>query len=466
MSKKVGFALLAAGKGTRLKIDTPKALCPALGITLIDHVLNAINQFVSEHSISAEISIIVGHKKEEIIKHLSQRNSGLNFVWQKEQKGTGDALRAYFSERPQNANLEYTFIVCADTPLITAQSFSSLWEHVGSAHHRAAAATFEASTPYGYGRIVRGDKGFEIVEEKDATLEQKKITEVNSGFYLAETSYLTSKLSQIDNNNKSGEFYLTDIFKVNENVLPVKFPSAEEFIGVNTLEQLDEATQVLRKRKLTSLMLSGVTCFDSRSIWVDQQAHVESGAVLYPGVAIYGNSSIGKGVVIENGSLIRNSTIESGSHILPYCHIEEAIVHSEAQIGPFARLRPGSDIGENSKIGNFVEVKKSKLHAGVKVSHLSYVGDAEIGEESNIGCGFITCNYDGRDKHKTKIGRHVFIGSDVQVVAPIQIGDTSFVAAGSTVTKDVPAGGFAIARSQQVTKDGMASKFLKTKKPS
>lgn len=463
--KTVGFALLAAGKGTRLKIDIPKALCPALGLTLIDHVILAIKSFTHQAQIPNELSVIVGHKKEEIIDYLNTQKYGAHYLVQKEQKGTGDALRSYFSERPENKLTDYTFVVCADTPLIQSETFLKIWKKLESEPHlNAIAATFKISDPKGYGRILRAASGFRIVEEKDATEAERLIDEVNSGFYLVKTSYLLEQLEGLDNKNKSGEFYLTDIFKTNSAVQALEFKNPQEFLGVNTLEQLDEVTNILRKRKNSTLMNSGVVMYNAESIWVDQEVSIAPGVHLHPFCALYGKSSVEQGTVIENGSIIKNSLIKAQAQIHSHSIVEDSVIGPKAQIGPFARIRPASEVGEEAKVGNFVELKKSKLHKGVKVSHLSYVGDAEIGEESNIGCGFITCNYDGRDKHKTLIGKGVFVGSDVQVVAPIKIGDKSFIAAGSTITKDVPSEGFAIARGSQTTKEGMAHRFLKTKK--
>jgi len=463
--KTVGFAVLAAGKGTRLKVDIPKALCPALGLTLLDHVLISIENFTQSAKVKSETSVIVGHKKEEIVAHLHEHKYKVHSLVQKEQKGTGDALKSYFDERSENAKTDYTFVVCADTPLIQPETFLSLWNVFEKNQNlKAVAATFKLENPKGYGRIIRSKSGFNIVEEKDANDQERQVREVNSGFYLVQTSFLIEKLKNLNNNNKSGEFYLTDIFKSDSPVEALEFSNPQEFLGVNTLEQLNEVTEVLRARKNSQLMNSGVLMFNANSIWVDQQVQIEAGVQLYPNSSIYGRSVIQSGAVLENGVVIKNSTIKSQATILSHSVVEDSVIGEKAQIGPFARIRPASDIGSESKIGNFVEVKKSTLHKGVKVSHLSYVGDAEIGEDSNIGCGFVTCNYDGRDKHKTQIGKGVFIGSDVQVVAPISIGDKSFIAAGSTITKDVPADGFAIARGNQTTKPGMAHRFLKSKK--
>lgn len=463
----VGIAILAAGKGTRLKIDRSKALCPALGKSLVDYVIAESMKFASVAGVKSHYTAVVGHKKEEVQKHINEQYPGqFSFAWQKEQKGTADALRAYFDECPDNWKHPFTFVCCADTPLLEAETFLRMWKEMQSNPSlKACAGTFQAIVPTGYGRILRGKNGFRIVEEKDATEAERKITEVNSGFYLARTDYLKEHLSKIGNNNKSGEFYLTDIFEQTAEVSALGFSDGSVFLGVNTLQQLEEITQVLRKRKLINLMSEGVMMLDASSTYIDWEVTIGAESVIYPGVNLFGKTKVGPGVMIETGAVLKNSTIESGAMVLAYSHLEQVIVRKGAHVGPFARLRPDSDIGEGAKIGNFVEVKKSKLHSGVKVSHLSYVGDAEINENTNIGCGFITCNYDGVNKHKTKIGKNVFVGSDVQVIAPLEIGDNSFVAAGSTITKDVPGGAFAIARSNQSTKEGLAHRFLKSKKP-
>ncbi len=464
----VGVAILAAGKGTRLKIDVAKALCPALGRALVDYVVDEARAFGSAAGTTVALTAVVGHKGEEVRAHVEKTFPGtVSFAWQKEQKGTADALRSYFDECPENWKHEYTFVACADTPLLEASTFHRLWDEFASDPSlQACAGTFETAQPKGYGRILRGGKGFRIVEEKDATPTERAVTEVNSGFYLVRTAFLKQRLGAIGNSNKSGEFYLTDLFAQDVSVKAVKFEDATVFWGVNTLVQLEEAAQVLRRRKLVRMMESGVMLLDAASCHVDWAVEAAPGTVLHPGVHLRGCTRLAAGTIVGPGAVLVDSEVGEGAEILAYSHLEGAVVAAGAHVGPFARLRPGSDVGPGAKIGNFVETKKARLGAGAKVSHLSYVGDADIGEGSNIGCGFITCNYDGVNKHKTVVGKNVFIGSDVQAVAPLQIGDNSFVAAGSTVTKDVPAEGFAIARSQQVTKPGMAHRFLKTKKPS
>jgi bifunctional UDP-N-acetylglucosamine pyrophosphorylase / glucosamine-1-phosphate N-acetyltransferase len=467
MNNSIGIIILAAGKGTRMKIDTPKALVPALGQPLLDYVINASMEFASKCSLDAEIGVVIGHRKElmEAWWETHKHKSYLKLAWQREQNGTADALRSCFKDYPGFWKNEYTVVSCADTPMISSQEFIKLLEELrNNSALIGVAATFETEEPGGYGRIVKSGNGFRIVEENDASKEEKKITEVNSGFYILKTSHVKSVLGSITNKNKSGEFYLTDMFQSDFMVKPVKFTTKTPFLGINTLEQLAQVKEVLLERKFKTLYGEGVTLLSPKTVYLDNEVKIGSGTVIYPGVTLLGNTEIGQQVVLESGTFIKNSKVGNSTVILANSYLEEAIVFENASIGPMARLRPGTEVGEYAKIGNFVEVKKSKLGSGVKISHLSYVGDAEIGENTNIGCGFITCNYDGLKKHKTKIGKNTFIGSSCQMIAPIQIGNEVFIAAGSTITKDVPDGSFGIARSQQTTKEGMAGRFLKTKK--
>jgi len=467
MSDSIGIVILAAGKGTRMKTETPKALMRTAGRPLLHYVLDEAKKFVNQFQLRAEIGVVVGHKKELLeawLKTISISEK-VKTAWQKEQNGTADALKACFLDLPHFWDFDYTLVACADTPLISAFEFQELFSHLKKYPELVGvAATFETLHPKGYGRIVRGSNGFRIVEEKDATEDERKINEVNSGFYILKTSHLKNFLSGISNQNKAGEFYLTDLFQNHFNVKPIKFSSETPFLGINTMEQLAEVTRLLNEKKIKTLMLNGVEFLNPQSVYLDYDVTIEAGSVIYPNVTLTGHTQIGEKVLIESGAFIKNSIIRSHSQILAHSYVEEAVVQEKAVIGPMARLRPGSDIGSESKIGNFVEVKKSKLAKGVKVSHLSYIGDAEIGENTNIGCGFITCNYDGVHKHKTKIGSNSFIGSDCQAIAPIEIGSDAFLAAGSTITKNVPDGGFGIGRSQFVVKEEAAKRFIKTKK--
>ena len=467
MTDSIGVIILAAGKGTRMKVPTPKALMPALGKSLLDYVVEESFHFAKEAKLPCEVGVVVGHLKELLISHLQEKfpTSPLKTAIQKQQNGTADALKACFIDHPHFWDHKYTLVACADTPLIQAQDFTQLFTTLkNNSDLVGVAASFHLENPTGYGRILRGEKGFHIIEEKDAAPEERKITEVNSGFYILKTSHVKKVLEKISNNNKSGEFYLTDMFQDEFAVQSICFNDGTPFLGVNTMEQLAEVSQELRMRHTQKLMVSGVRFLNPQSTYIESSVEIGVGSVIYPNVTLLGKTKIGENVVIESGTFIRDSEIHEEAQILANSYIEESIVRKKAAVGPMARLRSGTDLGEKTKVGNFVETKKAKLAAGAKVSHLSYVGDAEIGENTNIGCGFITCNYDGANKHKTIIGSNTFIGSDCQMIAPIEIGDNAFVAAGSTISKSVPSKAFAIGRSHQVTKEGMAVKFLKTKK--
>jgi bifunctional UDP-N-acetylglucosamine pyrophosphorylase/glucosamine-1-phosphate N-acetyltransferase len=461
MAESIGIVVLAAGKGTRLKQKTPKPLLKILGKTLVQYVLDASEKFIKNKSLEAQISVVVGHKSDEVIASFGETN--YHFPLQKEQNGTAGALISYFDNVAGAWEQDYTMVLCADTPLITNVELEKLFNELGS-NTQAVGATFKVDNPHGLGRIIRDDIGFKIVEEKDCTDLQREITEVNSAQYIIRTSYLKKYLKAVDNRNASGEFYLTDVFKTSENVKAFYFEDANTFLGINTLNQLESITNLLKQKKNNTLMNNGVNLMSCATTFIDFDVKIGEDTVIYPNVHIWGNTIIGNNVRIQPGCVIENSVIEDGAIIKANSTLENAKVCSNASIGPFTRLRPGAEIGEESKIGNFVEIKKSILSRGVKVSHLSYIGDAQIGEESNIGCGFITCNYDGANKHVTKIGSGAFIGSDCQAIAPVTIGNDSFVAAGSTITNDISDGGFAIARSKQITKKDMASKFIKNKK--
>lgn len=466
MSLTIGAVILAAGEGKRLKLDAPKPLAPCLDKKLVDFPIKELKKFFSQNKIDGKITAVIGHQRDLVRSYIGKNYPEINFAIQEAQLGTADALRSYFNS-PESGVLakkfDYTLVICADTPVVSANELSQMLALLTNEKLDAVAASFIEKNPKGYGRIVNGAKGFHIVEEKDATDEIRKITEVNSGLYILKTSYVLEHLAKIDSNNNSGEFYLTDVFKDGLNVKAQCFLEGNVFLGVNTLAQLEDAEKALRKRKKTELRENGVRFIDSSHCYIDSDVEIGAGTVIYPNTFITGKTKIGKNAVIEMGAQIKDSLVDDDARVLAYTVLEEAHLHNKAVAGPFARLRPGADIGPEAKIGNFVEIKKSVLDRGVKVSHLSYVGDAFIGENSNIGCGFITCNYDGVNKHITKIGKNSFIGSDSQTVAPVEIGDDCFVASSSTITKSMPDGSFAISRGQQTTKIGMAKKFLKKK---
>ena len=465
MSDQMNMVILAAGKGTRLKIDTPKPLLTALGKPLVEHVCHELLSFTKNNNLRASLNFVVGHAKEQVESFLESKFSAEkpSFSWQKEQLGTGHALQVFFENNPNAWNSKYTLVACTDTPLLRAEIYTKLLNHLTDEKLDAVAATFKVQDPKGLGRVERGERGFKIIEEKDATENQRLISEVNSAVYIFKTETIKKKLSSLSSDNKSSEFYLTDIFSIGDNVMPILFEKAEDFLGVNTLIELERAQKILSSRKKTKLALAGVRFYDSATTYVESDVEVLAGAVIHPGVCLYGKTKIGSDCIIENGVILRDSQIGAGTRILANSYIEKAQIDENCSIGPMARIREGSIIKDECRIGNFVETKKVELHKGVKVSHLSYVGDAEIGTQTNIGCGFITCNYDGAKKHKTKIGSHSFIGSDCQMIAPITIGDEVFIGSGSTINKNVPDKAFAIAREKQVIKEDKARLFLKKK---
>lgn len=455
MIDNISIVILAAGKGTRLKLKFPKPLAPLERKTLVDYVVEATNGL-------GDISLVIGHQGQLLKDHFKESN--FKYVNQEEQLGTGHAVKTYFDQTPSASDYKYTMIACADTPLITTEVLEELINEIKDNDLDAIAATFSDKDPAGYGRIVRGDKGFKIVEQKDANAQELLINEVNAGLYVFKTEYLKEHIYNLKSENKANEFYLTDTFAIEANVKAKLYDEKDYFLGVNDLYQLSVADRKLRNRNIRNLMVEGVRFIDPFHSYVYSK-DIKEGTVIYPNVHIDSSSIIGKDVIIEPGCIIKNSVVEDGVTLKAYTYITDSKVSKKAKIGPMAQLRPGSEIGEGSKLGNFVEVKKSKIAKNSSISHLSYVGDAEIGSDVNIGCGFITCNYDGANKHKTIINDGAFIGSDCQMIAPIEVGREAYVGSGSTINKSIPDGAFAIARARQDTKENMAKRFIKKKIP-
>jgi bifunctional UDP-N-acetylglucosamine pyrophosphorylase / glucosamine-1-phosphate N-acetyltransferase len=443
--------VLAAGKGTRMKSESPKVLHRAAGLPLIDHVLRAAGALEPATTV-----VVVGHMAGQVQDALRTR-PGLQFAVQEPQLGTGHAL---LQAEPHLAGQSGTVLLLSgDAPLLRPATLEALEKTHTSRGAAATVLTARVDRPQGYGRIVRHEGHIAaIVEEKDATPAERGIDEINSGIYAFALEPLFAALKSIGAANAQGEYYLPDLVKIYRErglaVETVSLADSREILGVNSRKELADVTAILRTTRNDELMASGVTLVDPGSAWIGPDVTVGADTVIHPNVYLEGRSHIGSGCEIHAGVRIVDSTIDDGVVVNNYCVISESHVRAGARVGPFAHLRPQSDVGEGAHVGNFTELKKTTLGKGSKANHLSYLGDATIGEKVNIGAGTITCNYDGVHKHQTVIEDGAFIGSDSQLVAPVRIGKGAYVAAGSSIVEDVPAGGLGIARGKQVNKDG------------
>jgi len=449
------IVVLAAGQGTRMKSSLPKVLHTVAGLPIIVHVLRAIEPLKT-----SSIAVVVGHKADLVEDALADR-APIQFVHQEPQLGTGHGL---LQAESLLAGATGTLLLLAgDVPLVRPSTLRDLLET-----HRAAAAgltvlTANVARPYGYGRILRRNgQLIGIVEERDATDKQRKIREINSGIYAFELAPLFDSLKQLAAENEQGEYYLPDIVSIYQRLnLPIEtitLEDADEIKGINSQGELAEVNAIVRQGKNEELMAAGVTIDNPASTFVDADVTVGPDTVLHPGVILEGQTRIGAACEIHSGSRIVDSTLEDGVTIQNHCVITGSRIAKGARIGPFAHLRPESDIGAEVKIGNFVEIKKAAIGAGTKASHLAYLGDATIGQKVNVGAGTIICNYDGTKKHQTVIEDGAFIGSDSQLIAPVTVGKDAYVASGSSITDDVPAGALAVARGRQVNKPGWTTK--------
>ena len=449
----VHLLILAAGKGTRMKARLPKVLHRLNGRRLIDCVLDT-----AEALSPTSVTLVVGHQGDEVRSALASR-SGVQFVVQEPQLGTGHAV---LQARPLLEGRAGTAVLLsADVPLLRAETLRRLVLHHRGRAAAATVVTAHLERPYGYGRIVRsGERLIGIVEERDASTEQRKIREINSGIYAFDLAPLFGAIERIGADNSQREYYLPDLVAIYRRsgleVETITVDDPTEIRGVNSQSELAELGSVVRQTRVAELMAAGVTVEDPATTYVGPDVEVGADTLLHPNVYLEGRTRIGAACEIHAGSRIVDSTIGEGTVVFNYCVIEDAVVGPRVRLGPFARLRPGSDVREDAHVGNFVELKKTVLGKGSKANHLAYLGDATIGDGVNVGAGTITCNYDGTTKHPTVIEDGVFIGSDSQLVAPVTIGKGAYVAAGSSITEDVPAGSLAIARGRQVVKDGWA----------
>lgn len=453
---KLAIVIMAAGKGTRLKSQRPKVLHEIGGKPLLAHVIAAASRIVAP----ADIYVVIGHQAEKVLGAVS--STGVAFVEQLEQRGTGHAIQC---AREAIEGYENILVLSGDVPLIRAETIAEVWQF----HHAEQAAmtilTAAPQDPAGYGRILRRSADSTeveaIVEQKALTSEEEKIGEINSGIYAFKTAPLLSHLDRLDANNANGEVILTDMARLlrtaGERVVAVQAAEATEVLGANTIAELVALDATMRASTANRLMAHGVTIFRPETCVIDAEVEVAADTVIEPFVQLLGRTKIGAGCLIRSYSVIDGCTLGDGVLVRQSCVLADSTVANRAKIGPFAHLRPASEIGEDAHVGNFVEIKKTKLGKGAKANHLSYLGDAEVGEKANIGAGTITCNYDGVHKHMTHIGKNAFVGSDSTLVAPVTVGDGAYVGAGSCITKDVPADALAVSRAQQVIKQGWAS---------
>jgi len=463
MNPSLAAVVLCAGKGTRmksLKTDGAKVLAPILGRPLAYYPISSAFELGAQ-----QVVAVVGHQADLVKSTLAAQFPGqpLQFALQVQQRGTGDAVAA--ARAALTGFNGAVLILYGDVPLLTVDTLKKLVASYNPSKGPLAMISCRLPDPTGYGRVLRGagHKVEGIVEHKDATHEQRQITEVNAGIYIADAKFLWGALEKLTPANAQGELYLTDIVsqaaKLGE-VAVIEAP-AQETAGVNDRAELAERAEVIRQRINLKHLRAGVTLLHPASTFIDDGVEIGPETVIGPNVSIHGECEIGALVHIEQGSVLSHTTVGDEAHIKPYSVLEEAVVGPKAHVGPFARLRPGTVLEEGVHVGNFVETKKARLRKGTKAGHLAYLGDADIGAGSNIGAGTITCNYDGVNKHETHIGAGVFIGSDTQLVAPVRVGDGAFVAAGSTITEDVPNGALALTRVQQVNKEGWAERRRK-----
>lgn len=437
--------ILAAGKGTRMKSDLPKVLHKVNGIPMVKKVMSVLEEAGSNENI-----LVLGHKIELVLEQLGNPE----YVQQKEQLGTGHAIKVTY-DKFKNYKGDI-LITCGDTPLLTSNTIKALVEKHKNSGAKATILTAIEENPFGYGRILKkAGKVEAIIEENEASEEIKLIKEVNAGVYCFDSETLFNALLEVNNNNEKGEYYLTDVIKVlvnrGEVIGSYEVEDNKETLGVNSKVQLAQAEQILRERKNIQLMDDGVILINPSTTYIEENVVIGRDTVIYPNALIQGDTKIGENCEILGNTRIIDSEIGNEVRIESSA-IESSKVEDKVTIGPFAHIRAKSHLKESVHIGNFVETKDSILDKGVKAGHLTYIGNTEVGEKTNFGAGTITCNYDGKNKHRTIIGKNVFIGSDTKFVAPVSIGDDALIAAGSVITKNIPDRALAFARARQENK--------------
>lgn len=453
MNDNLEIVILAAGLGTRMKSATIKILHRAAGRPIIDYVLDLASDLSSRTPV-----MVVGHQREAVQKAVGER---ARYAIQDKQLGTGHAV-LQAAELLDRKNV--VLILSGDVPLTRPETLRRLVEEHAGGRNALTLLTMRPTDPAMYGRIVRNEDGDvqRIVEFKDATEDERRIGEVNAGIYLFNGEHLIDNLRTLSSDNAQGEYYLTDLLgtlrAAGHRVGAVLADDAIEAVGVNSRADLALVEGEIQRRVVENLMREGVTFRNPSTVVIDSTVSIGADSVIYPFVTIEGTTRIGEGCVIEPGVHLLNVTVGDDVHVKTGTVAEDAVIGDDATVGPYAHLRPGTRLGRKVKVGNFVETKKAVFGEGAKASHLSYIGDAEVGADVNIGAGTITCNYDGKNKHKTIIEDGAFIGSDSQLVAPIRIGRGAYVGAGSTITKDVPADALALSRTPQKVIEGWASR--------
>lgn len=457
---KIATIILAAGKGTRMKSRKPKVLHSICGTPMLLYVLD-IGMELMDDSLSNQIIVVLGHQAEQIQEDLKDflLVSDIQVALQTEQKGTGHAVKQALPYL--KPDVSHVLILYGDTPLLSFELIQELIENMGQKQLSLIAADKEDAT--GYGRVVResfSGKVLRIVEEKDCTEEERKIQELNAGIYLIDRRFLEHEIAQLTPKNAQNEFYLTDLVAqaaAQGEVGLLKAP-LHQVQGVNHRADLAEAEKQMKKNFVSFHMDQGVTFLDPESVYLEQRVFIAEDVEIGPSVCLRGTTFIGKDCKIEAGCVLTNTVVQDGCHVKPYTVATDSFIGPDSQVGPFAHLRPGTRLEKENRVGNFVELKKTTMGEGSKANHLSYLGDAVIGKRVNIGCGTITCNYDGHEKHQTVIEDEVFVGSDTQLVAPVHIGKGAVIAAGTTITENVPTGALAISRVPQSNRLGYREK--------
>lgn len=446
--------ILAAGQGTRMKSKLYKVLHPVCGMPMVEHVTGNVEQLGVE-----KIVTVVGHGAEKVQQQLGEKSE---YALQAEQLGTAHAVQQTASLIEGLAGT--TLVVCGDTPLIRPETMQALLDQHAETQAKATILTAIADNPTGYGRILRNSAGIveKIVEQKDASPEEQQVKEINTGTYCFDNEALFEALKLVSNDNVQGEYYLPDVIEIlqkqGEIVAAYATDSFDETLGVNDRVALSQAESIMRKRIAEKHMRAGVSIIDPATAYISAQAEIGADTIIHPNVTIDGNTKIGEDCIISSNTHIVNSVIGDRT-VIRSSEIHESSIGTDTAVGPFAHIRPQTVLGNDVKIGNFVEVKKSEVGNDSKVSHLSYIGDAHVGTGVNIGCGTITVNYDGKNKFQTIIEDDTFIGCNSNLIAPVTVGKGSYVAAGSTISKDVPGDSLAIARARQENKEGYANKL-------